>query len=89
MLVTGAALYPALEAATAWKTDGFPMQGGGPFVYLMDYYTGYNLTRKEMDWNAAMRNIGLVVGGTVAHKIANKVGINSKIRRLTGGWLVL
>jgi len=58
-------------------------------VGSMYYMTGYNLNDKSFDIDRAK---GFLVGEAVAiisHKVANKVGINKHIRRLTGGYLSL
>ena len=41
------------------------------------------------DKAVAARQVGLAIGGMVAHKMANKLGINRYLKKATFGWITL
>ena len=41
------------------------------------------------DKAVAARQVGLAVGGMIAHKMANKLGINRYLKKATFGWITL
>jgi hypothetical protein len=51
-------------------------------------YTGIT---KEGGFNGAkaVQTLTLILGTTIAHTVAKKVGVNKYIRKATGGYLVL
>jgi len=56
--------------------------------WLLYTYTG---TREAGGWDSvrATRNIGLLIGAVVGHKVANKMGLNKYIKKATFGYLQL
>ena len=65
---------------------GNVMNMGGPLMYR---FTGYNMTSGKWDGTRAMATLGIFATGYIGHKIANRIGINKHLSKLTGGWLNL
>jgi hypothetical protein len=39
--------------------------------------------------SAALQTLGLVIAGMIGHKVANKVGINRQLKKISFGWVQL
>ena len=75
----------ATSALSAWQPGNLK----GTANHFVEHWTGYNMDNGNFDYNQAK---GYWLGAGVAivvHKVANKVGVNSYIRRMTGGYLSL
>jgi len=57
--------------------------------YFLWQATGYSSTDSGFNIPIVTRQLGLVVAGMVGHKIANRMGINKHIKKLTMGYLTL
>lgn len=59
-----------------------------PEYFLLES-TGYSTTDSKFNENVIKRQLGLVVAGMVGHKIANRLGINKHLKKMTMGYLKL
>jgi hypothetical protein len=83
ILPTVVAVMPAYKA---YQINGFSKDLPDQLVYQ---YTGYSTVRNDWQAQPAVNLLGGMIVAVVGHKIANKVGINRTLRKLTGGYLVL
>lgn len=49
--------------------------------------TGYNMINKQWHFSSLKEGMLPLLTGVAVHKVANRVGINSYIRRMTGGYI--
>jgi hypothetical protein len=52
-------------------------------------FTGYSMKDGGFNKNVAAASAGMFLAAFVAHKVANRFGINKHVKKLTGGYLVL
>ena len=55
---------------------------------MMLYYTGVD---SSGHWDAGfVKNAAVpIIVGAIGHKVANRLGVNRQVKKLTGGWLSL
>lgn len=66
------------------------MMGGGPVAVanrMVESFTGYNIIGQKWTWDEVKPLLFAEIAGVVAHKVANRVGLNKHIRKLTFGYL--
>ena len=88
VLPTVAALYPGLKGVQWWLYESDKKLTSLP-VGVIGAYTGYNMDTGAFVSSVPIKVVGLVLGGYVGHKIANKIGVNKYIRKATMGMLTL
>lgn len=49
--------------------------------------TGYNMANGQWHLSSLKEGFLPLILGVITHKVANRVGINRSVRRLTGGWV--
>ena len=81
------AVVAILPAIKAWKDGAGDAQAVGRNIVYE--YTGYNATSGQWVGSKVYPLLGGVIAATVAHKIASKTGINSKLKKLTMGYFQL
>ena len=85
-LLAMAPVYPALfhtvEFVKAGKINDIP----GMVVHQL---TGISVTGAPFDQATATRQVSLVIGGMIGHKIANKTGVNRWLKKATMGYFTL
>lgn len=87
VLMSVVAAMPAIKA-TSTQLGGVGFTAALPDRMVYEY-TGYSTNLGTWDSSKATGlGTGLLVA-FIGHKIANKVGVNRSIKKLTGGWLVL
>lgn len=77
-------LPTAVLAIRAFQSSG---SYGAKASHLVQHMTGYNVDTGDFSAAAAMPYWGATAVGVVAHKVANKVGLNNYVRKLTMGYL--
>ena len=83
LLMTMPVIVPAMKTYSAvGLTASFP-------EYMLWQTTGYSMTDGKFNKTIVMRQLGTVVAGMIGHKIANRMGINKHIKKLTFGYLQL
>ena len=51
--------------------------------------TGYGISTASWNLDTTRNQVGLIVASMIGHKVANKLGINKHIKKLTMGYLKL
>ena len=82
-----APLVPAAQVAWSVKDSKNPIYIARNFIQQA---TGFDVEGKlPYSWEIGARQLGLVIGGMVVHRIANRTGVNKYMRKATMGYLVL
>ena len=84
VLPTVAAVLPAYKAWTGAAGDFKTLP-----MLLMWEYTGYNTDTGTFRYEKLAGTAGPIVVGYIAHKVANRIGVNRMIKKLTMGYLTL
>ena len=79
-------LMPVYPAVARVATEGSMAEKPKLLVYEL---TGYNMFTGGWEAPKAGRVLTLAIVGIVGHKMANKLGINKHVKKLTGGMLQL
>jgi len=85
-----ATLPVAVPLIETWRWNGkklTPVDAFGEH-YLYEQ-TGYAMSDGQVHFDKVGKVIGLAIIGMVGHKLAGKLGINSKLKKLTLGYLQL
>jgi len=81
-----AALPVAVPLYNAYKAKG--LTAAFPENYIWQQ-TGWSIESNRLDTYKTKDVLFLALGGFVGHKIANKIGVNKYMRKLTLGYLQL
>jgi len=73
------------SALAAWQPGNLK----GTANHFLEHWTGYNMDNGNFDYNQAKAYWFGGLAAVAVHKMANRFGINSYIRRMTGGYLSL
>lgn len=57
--------------------------------YMLWQTTGYSASEGKFNKDLVIRQVGLTVAGMVGHKVANRLGINKHLKRMTMGYFNL
>lgn len=62
---------------------GDPQQIANELQNILPYeIIGYAPCQKKWHFDVIARNLGLIIGGVVAHSLANKLGLNRQMRKV-------
>jgi len=81
-------IIPIMPAASRFLEHSAGPVKDWPAVIMFET-TGYDYQTQTWDQARAVREIGLVVAALIGHKLANRVGLNRAIKRVSMGMLQL
>jgi hypothetical protein len=82
------AMLAGFAPTAIYAYNGFKQQGLEEGVARMAArLTGYSFTEQKWKPNELLAGMLPLVGGAIVHKIANRVGINRQLRKLTMGFI--